>query len=241
MKTVLRLQELDLRIDRHKQREKEIPKQKNKFEVQRQRLQDEVKEREDELKALQVEQHTCETDIDQLQAHIVKYEQQLMAVKKNEEYQALLHEIDSIKKQIAQKEERILSLMIELDEARARLDADRSRVQDELKSIDDECKAIDKELEEAVAERKELEGVRKSAYDEVDPGLRSKYDRIRKTHKQSAAVVPLRGESCSGCNMGIRPQLVNEILAGEIRACNHCGRLLYDSSVVNGANVDASA
>jgi len=45
---------------------------------------------------------------------------------------------------------------------------------------------------------------------------------------RTPAVVPLNDETCGGCFMAIRPQIVNEILANnKIHACQHCGRLLY--------------
>ena len=65
-------------------------------------------------------------------------------------------------------------------------------------------------------------------HEQVEPNLLSKYRAPEKKSVSGPAVVPLRGEICSGCNMNVRPQIINEVLAGEIRACSQCGRLLYD-------------
>ena len=240
MKALLRLQELDLKIEAFKARETEIPKQKGKFEVRKKRLAAELEERKDILKQLQMEQHACETDIEQMQAQIGKYETQLLSVKKNEEYQALLHEIDGLKKQIGLKEERIIALMLELDEARARLTEDQDRIDDELKKIEAECGQIDGELDEAVQARKALEQDRVPVCDAVEASLLSKYDRIRRRAAIGAAAVPVRGETCTGCNMSVPPQIVNEVLAGKVRSCNHCGRLLYDRDHVESQDAGAS-
>lgn len=241
MKTLLHLQELDLRIEACKAREREIPKQKGKYEIQRERLAAELDERERQCRDLQIEQHECETDIDQMQTHIQRYEQQLLAIKKNEEYQALLHEIDGLKKQIGLKEERVITLMLARDEARARLEADQKRIKEELDEIDRECEQIDDELAEAAVTRGQLEQERVPVLEGVDTGLRGRYQRIRASKGTGAAVVAIRGEICSGCNMSVPAQIINEILAGEVRACNHCGRLLYDDETINKANADASA
>ncbi|MCX5758738.1 MAG: hypothetical protein NTU83_09595, partial [Candidatus Hydrogenedentes bacterium] len=136
-------QELDLRIEALKAREVEIPKQKSKFDIHRKRLADEVAEREKMCKALALEQHECEIEIEQKQAQIRKYDQQLLQVKKNEEYQALLHEIDMLKKHVGLKEERIIAIMVERDEAKARLDEGKKRIKAELEDIDAQCDAID--------------------------------------------------------------------------------------------------
>jgi predicted nucleic acid-binding Zn-ribbon protein len=127
----LQLQDIDLRIQRLREREREIPNKKQKFEIQRKRLTAELQEREDRLKRLQVEQRENEGDIEVKQQQIRKYEGQLLGVKKNEEYKALLHEIDMLKKQIGLREERILTIMIEVDEAKVHLQADRKRIDTE--------------------------------------------------------------------------------------------------------------
>ncbi|NUM52144.1 MAG: hypothetical protein HUU46_00725 [Candidatus Hydrogenedentes bacterium] len=227
MKNLLPLQELDLKIEACRLRELEIPKQKGKFDVQKKRLAAELDERDKAFKALQLEQKDCERDIEQKQAQILKYKTQLNSVKKNEEYQALLHEIDMIEKQIGVKEERILVLMDEIDAAKVRLAEDKKRIDQELKQIAGQCAEIDAELAEAISSRHALEAQREPLRATVEPGLLSKYNRIRAAKKTGAAIVPMNGATCSGCNMAVTPQAVNEILGGKVHACAHCGRLLY--------------
>lgn len=228
MNSLLKLQQLDARIHVCHSREKEIPKQKTKFLAMRERLAAELKEREQKVKGLELEQRACEGDIEQKKAAILKYQQQLNSVKKNEEYTALLHEIDTVKKGIVQKEERIIAIMVELDEARARLDVDRKRIAEEQKGLDKQCAEIDAELAEAVKQRQLLEGQRPGIAVHVAGDLTSKYERLRKKYPSGDVVVPMKEEVCAGCNMHMRPQIVNEILQGhKIHACQHCGRLLY--------------
>ncbi len=229
MNTLLRLQDLDLQIEALKAREQEIPKQKSKFDIRRKRLAEELAEREKAHKALMLEQKECEVEIEQKQGQIKKYDQQLCAVKKNEEYQALLHEIDMLKKQIALKEEREISIMVEIDDAKARLEEDKKRIDAELKDIDKQCSLIDAEFGEAVRERQQLEKETEPLAAEVRPDLLSRYKRIRASKGSGAALVPLNGEACSGCHMRVTPQVVNELLGGSQQlSCNYCGRMLYD-------------
>ena len=241
MENLLKLQELDLKIERCKSRELEIPKQKEKFLVQKQRLAAELAEREESVKQLQISQRDCESEIDQWQAQIKKYDNQLLAIKKNEEYQALLHEIDGLKKQIGQKEERILALMMEIDDSKARLEEDRKRIGTELAGIERQCAEIDEELGEAVSFRQDLEQRRVPAAARVDPQLLSRYDRIRTSKKSGPAAVALKGEVCTGCNMLVTPQAFNEVLAGKLLSCKHCGRLLYHKDNVNEGAAGAPA
>jgi predicted nucleic acid-binding Zn-ribbon protein len=232
LKTLLNLQALDLKIDARKKREAEIPRQKEKFDIHRKRLAAELAEADQRVKSLQVEQREAEGEIAQKQEQIRKYDGQLLNVKKNEEYQALLHEIEIVKKQIAAKEERIIAVLMEIDEAKAALDETKTRIAQEQAGIDAECAKIDVELQEAVTERKALEQTRGPLAATVPAQWLSRYERIRKALKGGDAVVPLNGESCSGCFMMVTAQTVNEILAGEnFQPCRHCGRLLYSAEL----------
>ena len=228
-RTLLQLQELDLRIEAFKARELEIPKQKGRFDIYRKRLATELEEREKVCQHLQIEQKECEVDIDERQAQIAKYNQQLLAVKKNTEYQALVHEIDMLKKQIGLKEERVIALMLELDDAHAGLDEDKKRIEGELSDIEGECSRIDRELDGAVEERKRIESERGPLLKEIDADLLVRYKRIRRGIGTGPALVPLTDEFCGGCHMRVTPQVANDVLAGNKKwMCAHCGRLLYD-------------
>ncbi|MBX3179096.1 MAG: hypothetical protein KF886_17205 [Candidatus Hydrogenedentes bacterium] len=228
MKNLLKLQELDLKVEKLRSRETEIPKQKNKFDIHKKRLNDELQSSEQRLKKLQLEQRDCEGEIAAKQDEIKRKDGQLLAVKKNEEYQALLHEMEMLKKQISAREERVIAILMELDDAKSVLEEDRKRISAELAEIDAECARIDEELAVAIAERKAFEAQRAPLIAVIDPGILSKYERIRKSKKTGPAIVPLQGESCSGCFMTITAQNVNEILAGDkFIPCHHCGRLVY--------------
>lgn len=241
MKTLLQIQALDLRIENCKQRETEIPKQKDKFNVHKKQLAAELKEAEEGCTAIELSQREAESANEQKQAQIIKYEQQLMAVKKNEEYQAFLHEIDTLKKQILQNEERILQWMEDLEEAQAKLTEDKQRVATEQARIDEQCSEIDVELEEAVVVRKVLETERVPLTTTADQDLMQQYMRIRRRLSAGRAIVPLNGESCGGCHMFVRPQVVNEVLAGKVHACQHCSRLIYDKQTYEVSKSDPSA
>lgn len=228
MRNLLALQKLDKKIAACDAREIEIPKQKNKFNIQRKRLKDELTEREQSMTALHLEQKECESSIEQRKAQIQKYQQQLNDVKKNDEYQALLHEIELEKKQIAAREERILNIMEELEAAAEALGDDNKRIQGETDKLDAQCAEIDEELNEAVMHRKEMEQERVPILDEVPDDLIRRYDRLRRNYKKGLIVVPVNNEVCGGCHMHIRAQIANEVMEGhKVHGCQHCGRLLY--------------
>jgi predicted nucleic acid-binding Zn-ribbon protein len=228
LRNLLVLQKLDDKIGACKAREVEIPKQKTKFDIQRKRLKAELEQREQSITALQLEQKDCESTIEQRKAQILKYQQQLNDVKKNDEYQALLHEIELEKKQISAREERILNIMVELEAAAEASEEDKKRIQGETDKLDALCAEIDDELGEAVAIRNEQEKNRDPILSEVSADLIRRYNRLRRNYAKGKIVVPVNNEVCGGCHMHIRAQVAIEVMEGnKIHACQHCGRLLF--------------
>jgi len=240
LKNLLQLQDLDLQIESYLAREKEIPLRKQKYEESRKRLTREMEESEERLKRLQLEQRDSEGEIETRQEQIKKYDGQLLGVRKNEEYKALLHEIELEKKQIGLKEERILQIMEETDALRAQIQEDKERISGELAEIDDECRKIDDELKSVQAERQALEARRTPFIERIDRALASKYERIRRAKKSGPAAVPIDGAACTGCYMAVRPQIENEILAGGIHTCTNCGRLLFHPDHYSMAGAETS-
>lgn len=237
MRALVELQSLDVKIERCRAQEREIPKQKSKYDVQKKRLEEELAACEQRTKNLLLEQRSCEAEVQQKQDQIRKYEGQLNSVRKNEEYTALLHEIEILKKQIAVKEERTIAIMMELDEAKQRLEQDKKRIGAEQDRIARECAKIDQELAEAVQDRKALEVQRPPLAERVDAATLRRYERIRVAHNGGRAVVPMDNESCGGCHMTLRAQMVNEILDPDndkLHACSQCGRILYHPGNIEG-------
>ncbi|HOV33342.1 MAG TPA: C4-type zinc ribbon domain-containing protein [Candidatus Hydrogenedens sp.] len=230
IKRLLELQQIDLQIDSLLVKEKEIPKQKEKLKIQEKKLRQEIEDSEKNYKKLMLNQREYEREIAQLQEQVKRYDSQLQSVKKNDEYQALLKEIDEIKKQIGIKEEEQIKIMFQIDDANHFFMEAKKRIETEIQQLKEQAEQIDKELQEVIKERKELEEKKLEAGKDIDKELLSHYQRVKQRKKTGPVVVPLKDEICSGCFMQILPQIVNEIMAGEkIHTCRHCGRILYYS------------
>ena len=73
----------------------------------------------------------------------------------------------------------------------------------------------------------ELRNERNSASSGLKPQLLSQYERIRKKWHGSA-VAEVVDSRCTGCNIALRPQFVQEVRRGdEVLQCESCGRLLF--------------
>src|SRR5215813_2135316 len=93
------------------------------------------------IKANETSRRKLESDIQTSQQKIVKYREQSSSVKTNDEYRALMHEVQFAEKEISGCEDKILELMIALEsEEKA------------LKAAETDLKAETAEVEKAKAE-----------------------------------------------------------------------------------------
>jgi len=174
---------------------------------------------------------TVEIEIGTKDGQISKYQNQLLEVKSNEQYQALQHEIDAARAEKARLEEKVLEAMFRDDEMKKRIAALSHQAEEDKKKLADERKILEAkvaDLQKAAADkRKERDGLVEKAHDEMSSDLES-YDAIRKSGKKVAEAKVLDGETCEGCHMSVPPQTLQELRRQTQLVRCVCGRFLYE-------------
>lgn len=190
------------------------------------------------IKHLESERKNLELEVEGKKALIVKYANQQLQTRKNEEYRALSNEIETCKREIFAIEDKEIALM-EQSEAAHKAAQAATRAADEAKKLMDEQVSklgsreqnLQKELEKLQVNRGELA----AAVDEIVCG---RYERLLR-NKGENVVVGIQHGVCGGCHMKLPPQLLVACRsAKELVTCINCGRIIYYTRDMDLAVVD---
>jgi uncharacterized protein len=168
-----------------------------------------------------------EKEVAVVDSHLARFENHKAAVKTNQEFTALLHEISVAKADKDRLEEQQLVLMEEADGIAAELKTAERALADEMKRAD----AARAELE---AERKQIEthltrlaGERSAAAATVEPRTLALYEQLLKGRK-GVAVARMTGDICEACHVRLRPHVTQQIRRNDsVVQCDNCQRILY--------------
>lgn len=224
--TLLDLQKLDLAIGALEVELATIPKAIDTVQgrLEKARQEFEVAKGKTELTAK--ERRLKERELEEAAQNAKKKQGRLFEIKTNEEYSAVLKEIESLKAKVSGLETEILEQM-EQGDAAAKLLADAERV---FTAAQATCQKERQEKEARMAVlQQELAGLRetrKGQASRVDPEQLRLYTRLLKA--RGAAVVAVSDGSCTGCGMALPPQAYNEIRRNDrMFTCPACSRILY--------------
>ena len=168
-----------------------------------------------------------EKDVAGVDARMARFEEHKAAVKTNEQFHALQHELEMGKQEKSELEERILVLMMEADEVAAT-----------VKHAEGVLAAANKTLTAMQAEHAKERGVleanitallaeRATTAPGVDKATLAKYETLLKGRK-GIAIAPMVNGGCTACHMGLRPAVQSQVKRNDaITTCENCQRILY--------------
>jgi len=178
------------------------------------------------VKADEAARRKYESGIQDQQQKISKYRDQSLAVKTNEQYKALLHEIQFAEQDISAHEDKILELMVNTELREKDVKAAEATLKAETAEIEKEKIEARQRTAEDEKQLAEWNAKRDTARSGVDADLLRQYDRVAK--HRGTGLSEARDHKCLACQVMLRPQTYNEVRAStHVVTCESCQRILY--------------
>jgi len=182
----------------------------------------------EEWKTLESKNNSLEKDILSHRDQIARQRNRQLEVKKNEEYQALEHEIANLESKIDELESEQIETLDKIDDARETAEVAEKKIAQRVIELE-------KEREERVAFGKQaeidvqsLETQIVETREEVEPDFLSVYDRVSKIVSRPPYMAPLEDQKCSGCHLRVSNDVVSSVLVEKkLTQCDQCGRIVY--------------
>ena len=177
--------------------------------------------------ANQTARRALEKDIAGVDTRLARFDDHKAAVKTNQEYTALLHEISTAKSEKDALEDKLLVLMEQADAHTSELKAAQAAVAAEETKAAAARKALDADRAALIAEIERLAGERRKAAADVDARTIALYEQLIKG-RRGVAVARMNGEICDACHVRLRPHVTQQIRRNDsIVQCDSCQRILY--------------
>jgi predicted nucleic acid-binding Zn-ribbon protein len=168
-----------------------------------------------------------EKDVAVHQGRLSKFREQAMAVKTNQEYHAIQHEIAFAQGEVKKLEDRVLELMVEGDDLGQAAKRAETTLAEEQKAVESERRALAAELAELRQTLARLSAERAALVAAIDPRTLGVFDLVSR-RRNGVALAEAREGICTICHVRLRPQLFNTVRRNDqIVQCESCSRILY--------------
>ncbi len=225
IENLMRLQDADKEIRRLQEEIAALPKRVAEIEQKLAGHKAALEAAKTAVKGDEADRRKYETAIQDLKGKISKYRDQSLEVKTNDQYKALMHEIQFAEQDIRTNEDKILDLMVNVESreqkvkiAEAELKAESAEVEKEKNEARDRTVEDQKQLADWAVKREAIRAA-------INPDLIRHYERVMKF--RGTGIAEVRDQKCLGCQTLLRPQTYNEVRSGKTLECESCQRLLY--------------
>lgn len=168
-------------------------------------------------------------EVQEAQANLERYNNQLNEVRNNREYDSLSKQIDYERLEVELCNKKIKEATNQVAYRTNDLEIAKTEREERQKDLDEKKS----ELEDILAETREEETMLKERAKDlevkIEPRLLSSFKRIRKSARNGLGIVYVQRDACGGCFNKIPPQRQLDIkMHKKIIVCEYCGRILID-------------
>ena len=202
-----------------------IPKKITKLESEMSNASTKLNEKKQRLGDLKKDYKLREGDIAANEEKMIKLNSQTFAVKTNDEYRALLNEVEFLKQENKKIEVAMISILEEEEMLKSSIDKHESETKDFIGQKNIDIAALNKRKHDLEEKIKIAEDKYNDDFLKLPKETQNMYDKIKAV--RGKAVCLINSETCTGCYSNITPQFLNELKKrNEILLCDNCGRIL---------------
>ncbi|HYT65077.1 MAG TPA: C4-type zinc ribbon domain-containing protein [Vicinamibacterales bacterium] len=227
LERVIALQQLDTAATAARKQLAEEPEREKAFEARLEAAKQRLAEAKASLAANQEARRAIEKEVALHQGRLSKYRDQAMAVKTNQEYHAIQHEIAHAQGEVKTHEDAILERMVEADDLAAAIKAAETDLATQQKTIEADRKKLQAEDAELQKSLDRLVAERAAIVAAIDKQVLATYE-LAAARRQGIAVAEAKHGICTICHVRLRPQVFNTVRRNDgIVQCESCQRILY--------------
>jgi predicted nucleic acid-binding Zn-ribbon protein len=241
LSALIALQSVDSAIETSRRRLADLPKAEQDIEAGLTVAKADLDAARTRLQETLAARRALEKDVAAVDTRLARFDDHKAAVKTNQEYTALLHEIATAKAEKDAIEERILLLMEDGDARAAEVKTSETHLADANRAAETARAAFSAERKSLQAEIDRLSAERSDQTRHVDSRSLAVYEQLLKM-RRGVAVAQMIGEVCAACHVRQRPPIAQIVRRNdEIVQCESCQRILYFQPPAHGAQAPAAA
>jgi len=229
LEQLLVLQDRQQKIKQIQTEIKTLPLQRNDLESQLAASAAGVEALKQKRRQVEMDRKKLELDVGTRAETISRLKTQQYQTRKNDEFQAIGHEIERYENEIRRLEDEELEVMLEADTLKAEIEAAEITAKATKESTSRQLNDLETKSETLESRQEELAKEREALASKIDGDLLNRFERLFDS-KGDAAVVAIEHGVCTGCHMKVTTATASRVKAGkEIVSCENCGRILYDA------------
>ena len=175
----------------------------------------------------QVARRALERDLQTAQQRLDKYKDQSMAVKTNEEFHAMQHQMAAVKADIDRLEGTILEVMMAADDLQQRLTGAEATLKAQTAAVAAQQAAVSAERDANAAIVTACAAERKALVAQMSPAVVATFDKVAR-QRAGIGVARAEQERCVVCQVRLRPMVYTAVKRNDsITQCDSCQRILY--------------
>jgi predicted nucleic acid-binding Zn-ribbon protein len=222
---LVRIQELDDEIKSTTITINNIPQTIINLEKEIEKLNNNVQNNRNRIQEIKKQYKMKEGDLAENENKINKLNSQTFAVKTNEEYRAILSEVDYLKKENKKIEDEMINLLEEEEWLKNTTNKLEQETKEHIDDKTNEIVTLKKNKEELIEKQEQAKMAYEEHFNKLPQDIQEIYERI--SNVRDRAVCLIAGNTCTGCYANLTHQLMNELRKrNKILLCDHCGRIL---------------